>query len=339
MKSILEYLKNSFIGDSLINESFKCTYLREISKQFNERIKQNHIYNAKDSYNDNDTESTFKYVFNPEAIAWSELTDDMFYKYTKDDKEGVSKVKGIMSNRKNHFDGIVILLSDTEPKYRGMFIGTSYDNRYYSFTSSLSWKISYKSIKPGDVEEFLTKEFLVADITKLETFDKRRERSSAKFGTFNLFNDDNDREKEYKEIARKNVERYRQYVAKVKAQKDMNDGMAEKVMEYVNKIMSITTKFSADPIKYAKYEYEVGYLLDSISDKKSWVNSRSSRGGGYYSGSNGLLTVYKEYIKCKLSLAKGNSYDYERKEYENKKKELESLFSKLDEKIEKFNEE
>ena len=315
MKSILEYLKNSFIGDSLINESFKCTYLREISKQFNERIKQNHIYNAKDSYNDNDTESTFKYVFNPEAIAWSELTDDMFYKYTKDDKEGVSKVKGIMSNRKNHFDGIVILLSDTEPKYRGMFIGTSYDNRYYSFTSSLSWKISYKSIKPGDVEEFLTKEFLVADITKLETFDKRRERSG------------------------KNVERYRQYVAKVKAQKDMNDGMAEKVMEYVNKIMSITTKFSADPIKYAKYEYEVGYLLDSISDKKSWVNSRSSRGGGYYSGSNGLLTVYKEYIKCKLSLAKGNSYDYERKEYENKKKELEGLFSKLDEKIEKFNEE
>lgn len=335
MKSILEYLANKFIdNDFLITESFKCTYLKEISKQFNDRIKMNHEENSKSIINSNDTASTFKYVFSGEPIDWYNITDDMFKKYTKDNDEGVSKAKAIMANRKNHFDGIVILLSDDEPKYRGMFVSLGGNQRYYSFIST--WHISYDNIRPSEMENYLTKEFLIADVTKLKTYDKRWERQKAQAGTLVLHNTADQREYEYKEIAKKNVEKYKQYVAKVKAQKDMNDGMSEKVMEYVNKIMQITTKFSLDPVKYAKYEYEVGYLLDSISDKRTYTYDRR---GGHSSGSDGLLAVYKEYIKTKLSLAKGDSYGYERDTYNATKKKLNDIFVKLDEKIAKFNEE
>lgn len=338
MKTITEFLDISILNSKLITESFKSSIIRDIRQQFNDRIKKNHEKNALNKYSNDDTSSTFKKVFGNETIDWDNITDEEFKKFKKSDEEGIKLTKRIMSNRSNSFNGMIIFLnndSNSDIKYTGCFISNGWGGRYFSFISN--WTISSKDVRPSEAVDYLPDEFYILDLTNHSTRDKQNERSKSKSGVINLFNNEKDRKSEYAAIAKQNKERYVQYAAKMKANKEANDGMAEKVMEYVNKIMEVTAKMSKDPLKYAKYEYDIGYLIDLLQDERRYVSGRTSS-QSYYSGTNGLLVVYKEYIKTKLSQAKGSSYDFERKEYEAAKKKLEEIFNTIDAKLEKFEE-
>lgn len=341
MKSIFEYLNESLLNEQLINEDFSSSILREIKDQFNDRIKDHHEKNALSKYSSNDISSTFKKIFGSSCgIAWDKITDDDFKKYSKSDEEGVKLAKRICSERSNSFNGMILLLTDPDRsrfigKYIGALISIGGGHMYFSFNTT--YQISSSFIKPSEVESFLTKEFYIIDLRNFLTYEKTRDRRNSQYGTFNLFNDPDDREKEFANMIKNNRERYKQYVAKVKAQKDADDGMSEKVNEYVNKILEVATNMSKNPMKYAKFEYEVGYLIDLLQDERTW-NSNGNRGKGYYSGTDGLLLVYKEYIKSKLAQAKGNSYSFERDSYNNAKKKLEQIFKTIDDKLEKFKE-
>ena len=337
MKTILEYINDNLYAELMINESFSSSILREISKQFNDRITKNHEKRGLEKYSSADVTSTFRAVFGKRfGIGWDKITDDDFTKYKKDDEEGLKLVRAICSNRSNHFKGLVILLNDdknADIKYLGALMSGPC---YFSFNSNYTIA-GGKYIKPGEALDYLTNEYYLIDLTKFVEDKKIKQRDINKSGAFNIFNDEETREWEYKRILEINKERYKQYVAKVKAQKDADDGMAEKVSEYINKIMEITTKMSKDPMKYAKYEYEVGYLIDLLQDQRRY-NPSVKPGKGYYSGKDGLLLVYKEYIKLKLANAKGSSFGFQREDYLKTKEKLDLIFKDIDSKLEKFKE-
>ena len=346
MKTILEYQKEYWFNNSMITESFKSKILQEISDQLNNRIKKQKEEAEKDDgryHRSPDISATFKKLFTGKwiGISWSEVSDDIFKEYSKDDTEGIKLVKRITSSRSNSFPGLVILLNTTDPdspKYRGILIGGGNGqsgNDYYSFTNN--WSFHRETFRPSDAEAFLTEKFLFADLTdvKKSYSDKTRERYNNISGALNPLNDADVREFEYKQIAERNRDRYKKYLAKIKADKEANDDYVKKVTEYSQKIFHVAEELSKNPIKYAKYEYEVSTLLSYLSGKKTWVPSHG-RHQGYYSGKNGLFTILETYLKAKLSMAKGTSYDSEKTAYDAAKKALDDTFKKIDAYLPKF---
>ena len=346
MKTILEFIDDYCYRNSMINESFKSSILSEIATQFNDRIKKNKEINTEKGWNWKDTTSTFKRVFGNTYFKWSEITDNEFKEYSKDDEDGVKLVKQMLSDRKTTFDGIVILLDDSgyenAPKYAGAIIKCGYECGYISFSSSWTFRIDTdrkgrSTIKPSNAQEYLTNKFLLANLDNFKSFELKNNRSSAKMNAY-LFDNDDDRKNFYSQIAKQNRERYNRYLLKIKAEKESNDGMTEKIEEYTKKILDIVSKMSNNPLKYAKFEFQIGYLLDSLNDKRCYVNGHG-RQAGYYSGSDGLLTLYKNYITAKLSMAKGTASEYDKKNYEAAKNALTNAFNIIDKKIQQLEDE
>ena len=345
MKTILEYQKNYWFNNLMITEAFKSKILQEISDQLNDRIKKQkeEAENDKTHYHRSpDTGATFKKLFVWTGISWSDITDDMFKEYSSEDPEAIKLAKRITSNRSNSFPGMIILLNTTDPnspKYRGVLIGAGageHGNDYFSFTNS--WSFHRESFKPGEVEVFLTKKFLFADLSEIKKAnrEKRNQRYSAISGSLNPLNNDNMREYQYERIAKENRERYQKYLAKIKADREANDEYVKKVTEYTQKILQISAELSKNPIKYAKYEYEVDKLLSYLSGRTTWISPHGRGQKGYYSGRNGIITLLETYLKTKLSMAKGNSYDSEKASYESAKKALDETFTKIDAYLPKF---
>jgi len=340
MKNILEYQIKYWGNKSIITEAFSSSILREIRDQLNDRIKANIEKNIEKGYRSEDTSSNFKKVFDKNYyISWDKITDDMFVEYDGKDEKTIKLVKQMISNRTTTFPGMCILINDYDdgPKYIGAIVASTAWPGYISFSSN--WTISANEIKPSEVSNILTKKILLIDFRdhkELMNSDKISSRSEAKRNTLNLWNNKELRDFDYNKIAEQNRERYKRYVAKVKAEKDANDGIADKVTEYVNKILDVTNKLSKNPVKYAKLEYEVGYLIDLLNDKRKYVYSSGRGHQGYYSGTDGLLTVFKTYMTTKLSQSKGDSYSHEKQEYEAAKGKLEQIFKTIDEKLKKF---
>lgn len=339
MKTILEYQNEYWYKQTLINEAFSSKILQEIRDQINDIMEANHKYNAENKWSSKATNLTFKSVFSSKWVKWSEIKDEDFTEYDKSSTEGGKIIKQISSNRSNSFSAIVILLNDAEdaPKYKGMIFCEEGNNWYVSFLCD-RYGFDSTHFKTGEAPSYFTKKFLVVPLKDLDSWKKHSERASAMSGSFNPLNDATIRENEYKRLAEQNRERYKKYVAKVRAEKDADDGMGEKVNEYVEKIMEITIKISKEPTKYIKHESEVAYLIDLLRDKRTWVSATRHNNGGYYSGTDGLLTVYKSYIKGKLANVKGDSYSFQREEYDKAKAALNEIFKTIDAKIEKFNE-
>lgn len=340
MKSIIEYSKLYWEQKSIINESFESSILREIRDQLNETIKQNKEYNEERGWEYKDTKNTFKKVFGSESVKWNEIKDENFKECSKDNDEDIKLAKRIFYRRNNQYPGLIILLNSNEdgPKYLGMMICVGgWNGSYFSFTSGKRYYGD--KFKPADVEGFLTKKFLIIDLSNVNTFKLQDDRRNAKWGTFNLYNDPKERDETYEKIAKENNARYNKILAKIKADKNSDDGVAEKVSEYVKKVMECSIKISHDPIRYAKDEWKVQELLKLVYDKAQYFTPRI--GKPYTTGTNGIIYLYDSYLTAKLKMAKGNSYssDYDERDFNTAKKSLETVFAKIDEKLKIFNDE
>lgn len=313
----------------LVFESFNCTIMKEVGKQIDsirakrkaekEEIesKTYEKYWMKPSVID--PPNKFKDLFFYKHVRWDKITDADVKEYSNDDKEGLKLAKRICSNRTNSVPGVILLASKGEEyKFSGLIYKTYWDITYISLLS----KASNVSLKPTQVVDYLTDKYWVIELTNdLLSADLQKERYNAKSGMLNM-GDAN----QYLEIAKANRERYKKLAEQKRMEKNADDGISDKVMDYVDKVLQICEKFSKDPVKYSSYEYSIQTLLEYIGDKQTY----SSHGT---SGSNGLMIVYYDYLSSKAKLATGKGSDSYKKEFEATKNKIYSIFEKIDKKI------
>ena len=338
-QSIEEYRETMLDIDlEIIFESFQCKMLQEIRDQLKSIIDKRKAEQAeidKQHYEHSWQKPTvpappydFKEMFFWNEIQWSTIKDDQVKEWKKGDHEGMKLVKRICSNRSNSIPGMIILKSsdDSEYKYAAAIVKGSWDIRFYSLVGRFH-KMN-GSLKPKEAEAAVDCDFWTIEATDSQlSHHIKNARREAQAGSINMGDP-----KEYAKIAQANRERYRKLAEKKKLEKNADDGIYDKIMDYVQKVMDVCEKFSKDPIKYASYEYSVQTLLNYIGDRQRY----DTRAAKYY-GADGLMYLFNVYLSKKLSMAKGDSFSHERREYDDAIKKINEIFKKIDAKIVEMN--
>ena len=321
----------------MVFESFSCKILQEIRSQLKE-IRED-IKARKKEIDATEYEQPwmkpslprppqdFKGMFIYNSIQWDKITDDQVHEFSKDDQAGIKLVKRICSNRSNSIPGVVILKSSDEKyKFSGLIIKDSWNIKYHSLIGN-----TYKDnveVKPSEAVDYLTDPFWVIEIQESQLSHQiKNDRRSARSGMIKMGDPD-----EYLKIAKANMERYKRLAEKKRIEQNADDGVYDKVMDYVQKVMNVAEMFSKDPIKYAQHEYKIQSLLDMLGDRQ-----RYDSGTRKSNGENGLLYLFNTYLSYKLQLAKGTSYDYTKESFNRAKKGINELFKKIDKKIYEIN--
>jgi len=324
MKNIFEYLQDSLLNNEMINEAFNASVFHEIQKQFADYNKKENEEHAKNQWHSADHKK-FKDIFNGWNIAWDKIKDSDVQECSKDNKKDVQLAKRIVAHRSNHINGMIILYNDDDKAYDGAIISLSGDAYYMSFRSR--WGCRSSNVSPSGTESSLTKKFYVIDLTNFETWNLRNDRYQQKQGSYEPGD-----EYYYKQVAEKNRDRYKQLVAKYRAERDADDGIAEKVDEYTKKVLDFASKISKEPLRYASLEYRIGDLMDLLRDERKW-NAGGRGYKSYYSGTNGLLYLYSQYLESKLHMSQGNSYQHQRDTYNECKKAILKACTLIDQKL------
>ena len=317
----------------MVFESFKCTILKDVRNQIEAlRAKAKAV---KDEINKKEYKNwwekppmpaepnKFNQMFMYKSIRWDTITDDQVTEYTKDNKEGIKIAKRICSNRSNSIPGIIInasKCSDDVVKYSSIIQKTAWDIRMYNLVGK---NYSEGTLKPGEVESSLSDKFWIIELRDDQlSYDIQNQRRDSKSGMIKMGDPT-----QYTQIAKANMERYKRLAEKKRMEKDKHDGIAEKIFDYMEKIMSITEKFSKDPLKYSAYEYAIGSLLDLVGDRCHY----DSRSGAI--GKDGLMTLFHHYLSYKLKLADGKGSDYDKQSFEAYKQKIKETFDKIDKKL------
>lgn len=335
MLSIKEYYHK--IHNDVIAEAFQCKLLSELNKQFNMRIHANSEDNEWPGNIGKDVQSTFKRIFAHWDIEWDKITEDMVIKCSSDNKEDVKKARIMMSNRANSGMGMIILTNKNKnswPKYTGALIKIHGEIRYYSFITDSEFRSDTKKL--NELEHCLSNTFYMIDLTNLMAREKQRIRMKQKEDS-DYYTSKEGRDNLYKRILDENKKRYREYTEKIKAQKQANDGVPEKVDEYLNKVTSLLATMAKDPIKYAQFDYDISTIMELLNGKKQWHQPKKWNEEGYYYGIDGLLTIYKTYVKYKLTLAKGSASTSDAKSFNDAKANLKTIFDTIDKKLSEIN--
>jgi hypothetical protein len=343
MKNLLQYINEhqKFIDEycelldeinfELITEAFGCKILKELVDQQTKMLDKWKDEEANRDRSCFTQPRDIRSIFRSNYFLWDKITDDQVQTFKGKDPEGVKLFKRICSNRSNSVSGIIIIESTPESqskyKYSAIIIKEySYINYYV-----LSSDAASQELKPSEVNDLIkdTMTYHIIVIEDLESRNKmRNQRSNSRNGVIEPGN-----EAQLRRLAEKNVERYKKLAAKMKVEKENNDQLPKKVEEIVSKVMQLSIEFAMNPVKYSSFEYEIEKLLTLVGDKQT---SSYNRGKYNHYGINGLMYYFTSYMKSKLSIAKGDSYDFEQSDYRNAKKKLEELIASIQKKYDEI---
>jgi len=345
MKNLLQYIKenenaiNEYcqimdeINFEIICESFKCKIFNELVAQYKLTCEEVTDARAAERYKSFDWPTDIKKIFKDCGYSWSNITDDRVQTFVGADKEGVQLFKRICTNRSNSLIGIIILenpavIDDYEHhKYSGIILKNDWGNIcYYGMASSRN---NNERLRPSQCLEYLNSQ-MVYHIIELTEDDKTyslcNKRYQAKNGVVQL-PDKNFREM-YSKMAKENMDRYKKLAAKLKMEKyAAKDEIPEKVLTVVNSVMALVNEYSKDPIKYAKYEYDITKLLELVSDKSNSSMGYDKKWHTY--GINGLMYLFSRYISAKLKLGTGNASNIDREDFMSYKKGINEMMDKI----------
>lgn len=323
---------SSYIKDILITESFSSSIMHDIKKQVDDNIQAERQKNENEKkewkekhpnedipwyIGDSKNMYPLQRILKDMGIKFDKIKDEHFEEYT-DIEEAIKLGKRMTANRKNKFSGLIIPVFESDKYNPNKYHSMLYTN-YWGSTMYVSLLSGYysrfgdsKSVTPSEIETFLkgaTKVYLLNLTTHSDLMSEtlKRERSDQRNGM--VFNE----KWYYEKVAENNRERYEKLAAKMKQQKYADDGLTEKVQKYTAKSLKYSEMFSKDPVKYSKYEYQIGGIVRACAS---------------------LITSYSDYLTRKLSLASGKSYNFERDDYEAKKSNISKICQQLDKLIE-----
>ena len=337
MKNLVQYINEhqEFIAEycdmldqinlEIITESFGCKLLKDLVDQQCKMLDEWKDRSAAIAYSSYTKPFDINYIFKNSHIFWDKITDDEVQTFKGADTEGLKLFKRICSNRSNSLYGMIVIETveseHSKYKYSGVIVKESTYIRYYA----LAMDSHNKELKPNEATTLLNSNtvYHIIILDDVKSRDKlRAERSNSQYGVVKQG------DVEYlKRLADQNRDRYKKLAAKLRVERQAeNDKLPQQVDEVVDKVMKLSIEFAKNPVKYAKFEYEIKKLFELVSDKEVGYYER----GKYHKyGINGLMYYFSSYMHTKLAIAKGSSYDFEQKEFEVAKKKLIEMIDKI----------
>lgn len=326
MKSLVEYISEAkfnrnieFYDLNIVSESLKDPKLIELAKYLKK-------FASKSYYN-----YSFGGLFSQFGVEWDKITESDWETIT-DIEKAKKIVRKVVSNRSNSISSIVLVEYDGEIKYlitSDVVFDLKNTKRLYDFDKNEYYdKTSperLNGLKQYEVVDLIKDNAVtyLLDSSKMHAvLDKRLARRIAKDGIV-LQGD----EKYYKTVAERNIQRYKQIIAKRKAERAaQDDTLSKEVQEILNKILELNMKIIKEPVKYADCLYYIAKL-----SYYSYGNINKANSG------NSLLYMYSEYVDANVRNASGkNSYDWVVDAQEKTTKQLKEKIKEMKEEIAKI---
>lgn len=331
MKTVIEAINENIVESMLHNidnellcESLQSSILMDIVKQMKAQAKDTSDSWYARSY-------SFKQLFGQESVKWSEVTDDKFIIVASDapEKERKEMEKKVRKVIKQELDALVILRGPKSKEFTYFITkwGSLKDiKRASRVTHNRRTDLNQKE-KLSYLEGY---DIYFLDLTDLSAWDIKHKRNEEKRGMIEFD------KWSFDQIARENIKRYKEIIAKNKAQKlAEEDNISELINEAIQRSMDIAAKVNKDVIKYADLLYPVEKMLLLIYDKQTW-NSRDRKS----EGNDGLLKAYASYIHAKVHANKGSYADMYQRDIEaslsrikERIKELDNLMDEIEEQL------
>ena len=326
MKSLVEYISEAnfnrnieFYDLNIVSESLKDPKLIELAKYLKE-------FASKSYYN-----YSFGGLFSQFGVEWYKITESDWETITNIDK-AKKIVRRVISNRSNSISSIVLVEYDGEIKYlitSDVVFDLKNTKNLYDFEKGESYIKTVPERLSGLKQSYIVDlikdnavTYLLDSSKMYATQDKKSARRIAKYGIV-LQGD----EKYYKEVAERNIKRYKQIIAQRKAERAaQDDTLSKEVQEVLNKILELNMKIIKEPVKYADCLYSIAtlayYSYGSINKAKS---------------GNSLLYMYSEYVDANVRNASGkNNYDWIVDAQEKTTKQLREKIKEMKEEIAKI---
>jgi hypothetical protein len=331
MKNLIESINENIIESMLYNiesniicESLQSSILTDIVKQMKAQSKNNDNWYAKSV--------TFKDMFGSLNVIWSEVTDDNFEIITVDapEKERKNMEKKVRKILRDEINAMIFLRGPKSKKFE--FIITSY-GQVKSLTSGANLTFKGRGGR-GEITQKEKMNYLdgmdiyFLDLSKIQTWDIKKQRNETRAGMIEL--DD----WALSQYARNNRERYKEIIAKNKAQKLVqNDNISELVNDAIQRSMEISTKINSDIIKYSDLVFPLTKVLELIYNKQTYDKKDHQ-----INGFDGLLKSYSSYIYAKSHATKGSYVDMYQRDTEKAMELIKEAIKRIDDLLDSIEE-
>jgi hypothetical protein len=310
------------INEEIINEALNEPHLLELVDQLKKSKK-------------NPTDVLFRHF----DIEWDLIDSSNVQEFTRIDAKAKTKIRNTIAGR-DDVRGIILLWDDHKQMYTNII---SDRKKILSLDNNLIYSRGSFIRSGGKWLETTTTELMnyvdnadsaiIINWTNAELdskFRKRIDRRKSREGMVH------NTPEYYEEVARENIERYKKIIAQNKAANknkdfDQIDKDVETIVQAAFKYaQNIRKNYKPNPNNPHNHYFEtskIENIMDEIYDKKVWVgyNNKSVSHNNGYKGSEGLLSLYDQYMRSYIrSNATGDIGDL---------RKLETLKTLLDEKI------
>lgn len=362
MNNLLDTIKQTILTEEfklidaeIICESLNCKLLQDLAKQLKDikskkqdQIEKKYKEEEKErgwAYKESNYNQNFKEIFgNNYGIRWDKISDSDI-KHIKADDELNPKLKKALLQVIKSTNDYIVFIKDKEDKeflyviytwgyvYRLNYIKSNY-GREGSAGEHIMHRNGRKSKDLTNQEKLeLCKGnniYFVDVSNKVEGQQLRHERNIAKSGMIMLDPDS------LKEIAEKNIERYKKILRENRANRLNNDELINKAKKIINQVASYAAMVAKDPVRHADLISDISNLSLWIYDKQHYHQPDRYNKKGYYSGVNGLLPMMMSYTKLVKDLSSGGGYEYQNNELKSVQKEMEKAVEKAEELMKKI---
>lgn len=280
-------------SEDLVNEEF-----------INEAINEPHLLELVDQLKKDKISTSL--IFNQFNLEWDQIDSSQVHEYIRIDNAAKTKIRNIIAQRGNQ-RGLILLWSNVAKKYTHIIshrkdiisLGPSLYTNDFRYPRPWVDKTSTALMQYVDSADSV----VIIDLTTNDLLnvqkkqaDRRKSREGVVYNTPEY----------YEQVARENIERYKKIIIQNKTIKK-NDNI-EKIDADIELIVSSAFKYAQNIRKQFKHNpnnpnnhyfetSKIENIMNEIYDKKHWVgyNSNHSRDG--YAGSEGLLSLYDQYMR------------------------------------------
>lgn len=345
MKQITEYVNEQFLIDSMLEidakivcEALQAKILLELSKQLQD-VKDAEINKKKEDKWRSIYARNFRQLFGDQGICWDKISDDDIEEMSGDENND-KFVRSVLQQKKD----AIILVRDKEDKFFEYCI-LSWGDMYYigkgsetGYGMKQGERMGYRNGRRAQWHDMAQKDkieltqgkklYVITNISKKksEYRDVRSEKEQAKDGM--IYFD----EYSLKQIANANVKRYKEIIAKHKAEKVNDNKLINEVNAIIQKVANLAATVAKDPVKYIDVISKLSIVSTWVYDKPYTSYQNYDRKYHTY-GVEGLLPNLMKYTEALGDAKKEGGYSWSSKD--SKMKDVERYQKNLENGVEK----